>query len=220
MITINDLQQIDLSKIQSENLLKKINELLEGYKNASNKEDFLKKNRFGISGSYKTVQKYFSDAIPNKGTTATKKSEKQSTPKTESKEETLPKKEDTPKKSKSIPKISSEDYQKEIKDATDRLEECRVLIRLENEQKRALQPEKRPLTTYEKVRKKLLSLSKLIPSKYKDNLEVQMETERIILKAHKDILKAWRMNSLIKKEKDQEMIKENFEKIEEKLTTD
>ncbi len=115
------------------------------------------------------------------------------------------------------PKLSSAEYQGLRKQINDKLESCRRMIRQENKEKKALLPPKRPQSTYEKVQKKILSLGKLIPSNLKNNLEVQRETKKIVMKAHKDILKAWRMNSITKLEKDQQQIQENYEKIEEKI---
>lgn len=220
MATIHDILQLDLTKIEKPALTETLTEIIEGYKNADDKKDFLAVFQPNIDKAYLLVSKFTPEAIDNKQQTPCSTAPKKeitlgNTP--VSSEKKKKKKGKAKPEEQAKPKLSSAQYQGLRKQINDKLESCRRMIRQDNKEKRALLPPKRPQSTYEKVQKKILSLGKLIPSNLKNNLEVQRETKKIMMRTHKDILKAWRMNSITKLEKDQQEIQQNYQKIEEKI---
>ncbi len=220
MATIQHLLDLDLAKVANPTLTETITEILDSYKNAGDKKDFLKVYQPNIDKAYTLVTKFAPDAIKKeikKKPSTTKKTSLTSASGTP-KEKKRKKEEEKPKpQKKPIQKLSATAYADRKKEIYDELEGCREMIRIDNKQKRALAPPKRPKSTYEKVQSKVLSLGKLIPSNLKGSLEVQRQTKKILMRAHKDILNAWKMTSLRKLEKDQNEIKEVYQEIEAKI---
>ncbi len=222
MATIEDIQQLQLEKIKHPTLQQSVTEIMEGYDNAEDTADFITVFQPNIDKAFQLISKLAPQAIATKENGPCPSPEKEKTTEIQSKATGPKKQKDGKSKTKpeaeAKPMLSTKQYKDLKKGIDDKLEECRRMIRVSNKEKRALLPPKRPQSTYEKVQKKILSLGKLIPSNLKDHLEVQRETKKILIKAHKDILSAWRMNSLKKLEKDQRLIRENYQKIEEKIT--
>ena len=66
-----------------------------------------------------------------------------------------------------------------------------------------------------KIKGHFISIANLIPTKLKENVAVQKEAERVLLRAHRGIMNAYKMNT-VTTEKGLDAIKEKFDKMEEK----
>ena len=111
-----------------------------------------------------------------------------------------------PKKPKSPPKkkkeatadekAKSKAILKELEALEPELEACRTVIRDYNKKRREAQGPRPKKSRYTRLKENLLSLIRLIPDKLKQDAKTLANTEKILLKTHKDIVEAWGMSKL------------------------
>ncbi|MTI26304.1 hypothetical protein [Fulvivirga kasyanovii] len=110
----------------------------------------------------------------------------------------------------------SKKIMEELQEVEKDIEQCRAVIREHNKKKRESEGPKPKKTRYMQLRERLLSIANLIPDKLKENLEVQQETEAVLLSTHSKLIKVWGMNKL-KAKLGEKAIKERFDAMEEKI---
>lgn len=237
MITIQHLQQIDLKKIQTPKLKTQITSILEDYGQATDKEFFISEYQTIMDTVYDFVTKINIDAIAfpkqtpcdddpeelekdKKEETSNQIKEEISKEENKAKSES-PKKKSTGQKKKKTPiveklKKDSEEVKRKVNDTIKKvnaeISECRTKIKKYNEEKRKNEPEKRPPSRYEKIKKHFISIGNLRPDKLKESEAVDQKVQRILSKAHRNILNAYGMNSLRQLQKDQKELKEKLDK--------
>ena len=191
-MNIEQLQGLDITKVQPEALQKAVKDLLSDYKETSDKKAFEEIAKENIEKVFLMVEKLSPKAIKKEPTETPKKKE-------QSKEKALKKKTVT----------------KQLDDLSKDIKACRLKIKAFNEERRKNEPKKRPPTRYEKIKKHFISIANLIPPAHKENLKVQKQAEKVLLRAHRDIINAYRMNSL-KAAQGEKAIKQKYDQLEEK----
>lgn len=215
MATIQDLLQLDLSKVRPQALQESVKGIIDDYNGIEAKEVFEKEEEASINKIYQMVTKVSPDAIVD-NPCADPQEEKSAKKSSENKKSTTTKKKDkTPKKAKKEPPKRTT-TKKELDAVLNEIKQCRVKIRKYNEQKRKEEGPKPKPSPYIKIRGHFISLGNLIPEKLKDNLEVQKESKKLLRNTHRSLLKIYGMNAL-RGQKDNDELKERFDKIEEKL---
>lgn len=112
-------------------------------------------------------------------------------------------------------KAPSKTVKKELDKMTTDIKLCRAKIRRFNEEKRKNEPKKPKPMRHTKIKGHFISIANLIPAKLKDDVGVQKEAEKVLLRAHRGIMNAYKMN-FVTTEKGVDAIKEKFDKMEEK----
>ncbi|TGV03593.1 hypothetical protein [Flavivirga rizhaonensis] len=191
-MTIEKLQKLKLDAVKPETLQKAVKDLLEDYNEATDKETFNKIAKDNIEKVFSLVEKLAPDAIV--------KEKKNPEPKPKGKEE----------------KKLSKDTKKELDALSEGIKQCRIKIRKYNEEKRKGKPQKPKPKRHEKIKKHFISIGNLIPPNLKENLEVQKEAEKILLRGYREIINAFRINTIHVKE-GVEAIKDKYDEIEEKI---
>jgi len=113
--------------------------------------------------------------------------------------------------------VRSKRVMDELEKLQPELERCRAVVREAQAKKKEAEGPKPKPTRFTQLKTKLLSLAGIIPPKFKENLGVQEQTKRILLKTHRDLVEAWGMDRK-KAQPGADAIEEKFEKIEEKIT--
>ncbi len=208
-MTIQQLQTLDMSKVQPEALQTAVQDLLNDYKETSDKnafEDIAKEN---IEKVFLLVERLSPHAV-----------KKEKTEKLEPKEDSKQKQGKTSKdKKKSDNKNDkpSKTLKKELDKLTEDIKSCRVKIRRYNEEKRKSEPQKPKPKRHTKIKNHFIAIANLIPPAHKDNVKMQKEAEKILLKAHRGIMNTYGIN-FIRAEAGEKAIKEKYDKMEEKAT--
>lgn len=196
-MNIKLLQAIDLEKINIDSLKDAVKSILSDYNQTKDKASFEEIGKDNIIKVYKLVKRVSPDAI---------------------KTDNNPKKiSSNNEKSSDIKKKVHEDTRiisiKEDLEALDQdIKACRAKIRKYNEEKKKGQSKRPKPTRHGKIKGHFISISNLIPPTLKNNKTVQKEARKILLKAHRGIMNAYRMNDLNIK-KGQEHIEEKYDKI-------
>lgn len=196
-MTIKKLQQLKLSAVQPEALQTAVKDLLSDYDETSDKKAFEDIAKENIEKVFLLVERLAPDAIVKVKKEAKKEVKKKATPKV---------------------KAPTKTVKKELDKMTSDIQLCRSKIRKFNEEKRKGQPKKPKPMRHTKIKGHFLSIANLIPPKLKDDVSVQKEAEKILIRAHRSIMNAYKMN-FVSTEKGVEEIKEKFDKMEEKATT-
>ncbi|QKX05350.1 hypothetical protein HN014_10620 [Aquimarina sp. TRL1] len=218
MSIIQDFLQLDVERIKNPEIKQQVEDIIEKYKQAEDKEFFVSNLESVMQTLYEMVQQDSSEIIqeaaeenpcedPVKEKPVTKKQGNAAKPKKPSKK----------KKTQKDKKPSAKTTKEDILKMSPRLEKCNKELKAFHAARRKSLPQKTPPTRYTKIKRHILALGKLIPPRLKENLQVQQETKKILMKAHRDILNNFKMTSLKNVKRDQTEIKENFQKIEEKL---
>ena len=204
-MTIQQLQALDMSKVQPEALAKAVTDILDDYKETSDKKAFEEIAKENIEKVFLLVERMAPDSIKKV------KSEKKATEKLEKKDD-APKKE-TPKKVKKATKT----VKKELDSLNEDIKACRLKIRKFNEEKRKNQPKKPKPMRHTKIKNHFIAIANLIPPAHKDNVKMQKEAEKILLRAHRGIMNTYGIN-FVRAEAGEKDIKEKYDKMEEKAT--
>lgn len=194
-MTIEKLQKLDLSKVQPEGLQTAVKELLSDFDETKDKDAFKEIAKDNIEKVFLLVERMSPDAIVKEK----KKSAKE--------------KKETPAKTTKPPKT----VQKELDELSEDIKMCRLKIKRFNEEKRKNEPKKPKPTRHSKIKKHFISIANLIPPAHKDNIEVQKAAEKVLLKAHRGIMNAYKMNT-IRAEAVEKAIKDKYDAMEEKAT--
>ncbi len=204
-MTIQALQAVDLDKVAYPTIKEYATEILQDFadEDRENREEYVKQAKESIEAVYKMIEANSPEAIPGND-------EKQTSSDTDGKE-TKKKSSATKEKKKLTPK-DLETFEEEIK-------HCRTALKEYNAKKRAGQPEKPKPKRHEKIEKHLLAIGNLVPENLKDNIDILGNTERILSKTGREIMKLYRMDELQIKAV-QEEIKEKYDQKEEKLKKD
>ena len=191
-MNIKELQKLEISKITPAPLQKAVQDLLDDYEKAKDKAVFEEIASDNIAKVYTMVEKLSSEAIPK---------------------EAVQKKKEKAKESKANKKPSS--IKEELDSLTEDIKACRLKIRKYNEEKRKHEPKKSKPTRHQKIKSHFISIINLVPPALKENPMIIKEAEEVLVKAHRDILNAYKMNTLRAKKSEKE-IKEKFDQLQEK----
>lgn len=190
MSKIEDLQQIEIEKVQPKLLQDMLKGLLLEFKESQYPDIFLEERKENIDKIYDTIKRMSSGAIINK-----KKDSKSSVAKKDKVSKTI---------------------QKELEELDEEIKACRVKIKKYNTEKRKNEPAKPKITRHVKIKKHLIAIGNLIPDKFKDDIKIQKETEKVLLLAYRKIMDTYKITTL-KAQKGEKEIKEKYDKIEEKI---
>jgi hypothetical protein len=208
-MTIQKLQALDMSNVQPEALQTAVKDILDDYKETNDKKAFEEIAKENIEKVYLLVERLAPKAIK------TEKSENKETKKSSKKEE---KKAPEPKKE--VPKKSekpTKTIKKELDSLSDDIKACRLKIKRFNEEKRKNEPKKPKPMRHTKIKNHFIAIANLIPPAHKDNVKMQKEAEKILLRAHRGIMNTYGIN-FVRAEAGELAIKEKYDKMEEKAT--
>lgn len=208
-MTIQQLQVLDMSKVQPEALQTAVQDLLNDYKETNDKKAFEEIAKENIEKVFLLVERLAPKAIK------ANKSEKQEPkePKETSKKEADEPEKDAPKKDKEPTKT----VKKELDSLSKDIKACRLKIRKFNEEKRKNEPKKPKPMRHTKIKNHFIAIANLIPPAHKDNVKMQKEAEKILLRAHRGIMNTYGIN-FVRAEAGELAIKEKYDKMEEKAT--
>lgn len=208
-MTIQQLQALDMGKVQPEALQTAVQDILDDYKETSDKKAFEEIAKENIEKVFLLVERLASDAIskPVKKENDVKKV-------SESKvEKTVQSKSKTSKKEEKPPKT----VKKELDNLSKDIKACRLKIRKYNEEKRKSEPQKPKPKRHTKIKNHFIAIANLIPPAHKGNVKMQKEAEKILLRAHRGIMNTYGIN-FVRAEAGEKAIKEKYDKMEEKST--
>ena len=222
MATIQDVLQLDISRVAPKELQLEVQELIKDYQEIEAKEIFERNAADNINEIYTMVVQVSPDAISEnpckdpeeKASTPAKAKKKK---KISSKKSTSPK-EQKSKKSNTKKETKRTATKKDVDAVMEEIRHCRLKIKKFNEEKRKEEGPKPKPTRYAKIKAHIVSLGNLIPKPLKEDIEVQKATSKLLKSTHRSLLKIYQMNAL-KGQKDNEELQERFDKIEEKLET-
>jgi len=205
-MTIQQLQALDMSNVQPEALQTAVQDILDDYKETNDKKAFEEIAKENIEKVFRLVERLAPNAI--KAEKAEKKESKE-TPKKESSDS----KKDAPKKDKEPTKT----VKKELDSLSKDIKACRLKIKRFNEEKRKNEPKKPKPMRHTKIKNHFIAIANLIPPAHKDNVKMQKEAEKILLRAHRGIMNTYGIN-FVRAEAGELAIKEKYDKMEEKAT--
>lgn len=205
-MTIKQLQALDMSKVQPEALQSAVQDILDDYKATNDKKAFEEIAKENIEKVFLLVERLSSKAITSDK--AEKKEAKES-----SKKETNESKKETSKKDEKPTKT----VKKELDSLSEDIKACRLKIRRFNEEKRKNEPQKPKPRRHTKIKNHFIAIANLIPPAHKDNVKMQKEAEKILLRAHRGIMNTYGIN-FVRAEAGEKAIKEKYDKMEEKST--
>lgn len=205
-MTIQQLQALDMSNVQPEALQTAVQDLLDDYKETNDKKAFEEIAKENIEKVFLLVERLAPNAIK------TEKAEKKESKET-SKKELSDSKKDAPKKDKEPTKT----VKKELDSLSKDIKACRLKIKRFNEEKRKNEPKKPKPMRHTKIKNHFIAIANLIPPAHKDNVKMQKEAEKILLRAHRGIMNTYGIN-FVRAEAGEKDIKAKYDKMEEKAT--
>ncbi|WP_346881282.1 hypothetical protein [uncultured Algibacter sp.] len=208
-MTIQQLQALDMSQVQPEALQTAVKDILDDYKKTSDKTAFEEIAKENIEKVFLLVERLAPKAIKKDKVekSEAKKDIKKEEKKTSKPKEATPKKEVKPTKT----------VKKELDGLNADIKACRLKIRLFNEEKRKHEPQKPKPKRHTKIKNHFIAIANLIPPAHKDNVKMQKEAEKILLRAHRGIMNTYGIN-FVRAEAGEKAIKEKYDKMEEKAT--
>ena len=222
MATIQDVLQLNISKVTPKELRLEVQELIKDYQEIEEKEVFERNAADNINEIYTMVVQVAPDAIVGNPCTdpaeETPKPAKAKKMKKSSSKAAVALKEKKSTKSTTKKETKRTATKKDVDDVMKEIQQCRLKIKKYNEEKRKEEGPKPKPTRYAKIKGHIVSLGNLIPKPLRDDIEVQKATSKLLKSTHRSLLKIYQMNAL-KGQKDNEELQERFEKIEEKLET-
>lgn len=205
-MTIQQLQALDMSNVQPEALQTAVQDILDDYKETNDKKAFEEIAKENIEKVFLLVERLAPKAI--KAEKAEKKESKET-----SKKESSDSKKDASKKDKEPTKT----VKKELDSLSKDIKACRLKIKRFNEEKRKNEPKKPKPMRHTKIKNHFIAIANLIPPAHKDNVKMQKEAEKILLRAHRGIMNTYGIN-FVRAEAGELAIKEKYDKMEEKAT--
>ncbi|WP_339625436.1 hypothetical protein [uncultured Winogradskyella sp.] len=205
-MTIQQLQALDMSNVQPEALQTAVQDILDDYKETNDKKAFEEIAKENIEKVFLFVERLAPKAIK------TEKAEKKESKET-SKKESSDSKKDAPKKDKEPTKT----VKKELDSLSKDIKACRLKIKRFNEEKRKNEPKKPKPMRHTKIKNHFIAIANLIPPVHKDNVKMQKEAEKILLRAHRGIMNTYGIN-FVRAEAGEKDIKAKYDKMEEKAT--
>lgn len=207
-MTIQELQALDMSQVQPEALQSAVQDILDDYNATTDKKAFEDIAKENIEKVFLLVERLAPKAIKKAKEEAPKKTEKKEVSKTE--KETA-----TEKNTSQKPKKPSKTVKKELEALSEDIKACRLKIRKFNEEKRKNQPKKPKPMRHTKIKNHFIAIANLIPPAHKENLKMQKEVEKILLRAYRGIMNTYGIN-FVRAEAGEKDIKEKYDKMEEK----
>ena len=195
-----------MSNVQPEALQTAVQDILDDYKETNDKKAFEEIAKENIEKVFLLVERLAPKAIK------AEKAEKKE-PKETSKKESTESKKDVPKKDKEPTKT----VKKELDSLSKDIKACRLKIKRFNEEKRKNEPKKPKPMRHTKIKNHFIAIANLIPPAHKDNVKMQKEAEKILLRAHRGIMNTYGIN-FVRAEAGELAIKEKYDKMEEKAT--
>ncbi len=205
-MTIQQLLALDMSNVQPEALQTAVQDILDDYKETSDKEAFEEIAKENIEKVFLLVERLAPKAIKAEKKEKLEEKEAVKSQSSESKEDVL-KKDGKPTKT----------VKKELDSLSKDIKSCRLKIRKFNEEKRKNEPRKPKPMRHTKIKNHFIAIANLIPPAHKDNVKMQKEAEKILLRAHRGIMNTYGINFL-RAEAGEIAIKEKYDKMEEKAT--
>jgi len=205
-MTIQQLQALDMSKVQPEALQNAVQDIIKDYKETSDKKAFEDIAKENIEKVFLMVERLAPNAISK---SETPKSEVKKTSKEKAKESKPEASEEKAKPTKTV--------KKELDSLSKDIKACRLKIRKFNEEKRKNEPQKPKAKRHTKIKNHFIAIANLIPPAHKDNVKMQKEAEKILLRAHRGIMNTYGIN-FVRAEAGEKAIKEKYDKMEEKST--
>ena len=207
-MTIQELQALDTSQVQPEALQSAVQDILDDYKATTDKKAFEDIAKENIEKVFLLVERLAPKAIKEVKEEAPEKQEKKGVAK-EKTEASAEK--NTPEKSKK----PSKTVKKELDALSKDIKACRLKIKKYNEEKRKNQPKKPKPMRHTKIKNHFIAIANLIPPAHKENLKMQKEAEKILLRAYRGIMNTYGIN-FVRAEAGEKDIKEKYDKMEEK----
>ena len=205
-MTIQQLLALDMSNVQPEALQTAVQDILDDYKETSDKEAFEEIAKENIEKVFLLVERLAPKAIKAEKKEKLEEKEAVKSQSSESKEDVL-KKDGKPTKT----------VKKELDSLSKDIKSCRLKIRKFNEEKRKNEPKKPKPMRHTKIKNHFIAIANLIPPAHKDNVKMQKEAEKILLRAHRGIMNTYGIN-FVRAEAGELAIKEKYDKMEEKAT--
>ncbi len=205
-MTIQKLQALDMSNVQPEALQTAVQDILDDYKETNDKKAFEEIAKENIEKVFLLVERLAPNAIKEE------KAEKKE-PQESSKKEASESKKDAPKKDKE----ATTTVKKELDSLSKDIKACRLKIKRFNEEKRKNEPKKPKPMRHTKIKNHFIAIANLIPLAHKDNVKMQKEAEKILLRAHRGIMNTYGIN-FVRAEAGELAIKEKYDKMEKKAT--
>ena len=205
-MTIQQLLALDMSNVQPEALQKAVTDILDDYKETSDKEAFEEIAKENIEKVFLLVERLAPKAIKAEKKEKLEEKEAVKSQSSESKKDVL-KKDGKPTKT----------VKKELDSLSKDIKACRLKIRKFNDEKRKNEPKKPKPMRHTKIKNHFIAIANLIPPAHKDNVKMQKEAEKILLRAHRGIMNTYGIN-FVRAEAGELAIKEKYDKMEEKAT--
>ncbi len=207
-MTIQQLQALDMSKVQPEALQTAVQDILNDYDATTDKKAFEDIAKENIEKVFLLVERLSPKAIKEVKEEAPKKTEKKEVAKDE--KETAIEKRTSEK-----PKKPNNTVKKELDALSEDIKACRLKIRKFNEEKRKNQPKKPKPMRHTKIKNHFIAIANLIPPAHKENVKMQKEAEKILLRAYRGIMNTYGIN-FVRAEAGEKDIKEKYDKMEVK----
>ncbi|MAQ75530.1 MAG: hypothetical protein CL613_04255 [Aquimarina sp.] len=207
-MTIQQLQALDMSLVQPEALQTAVQDILDDYNATSDKKAFEEIAKENIEKVFLLVERLTPNSIKKTKEEVPKKTEKKDMAKDE--KETAAKKSTSDKSKK-----PSKTVKKELDALSKDIKACRLKIKKYNEEKRKNQPKKPKPMRHTKIKNHFIAIANLIPPAHKENLKMQKEAEKILLRAYRGIMNTYGIN-FVRAEAGEKDIKEKYDKMEEK----
>ncbi|MCH3884554.1 hypothetical protein [Tenacibaculum aquimarinum] len=207
-MTIQQLQALDMSKVQPEALQTAVQDILNDYDATTDKKAFEDIAKENIEKVYSMVERLAPNAI---------KKAKQETPKKQEKKEVTKERTEvsTENSTSDKSKKPSKTVKKELDALSKDIKACRLKIKKYNEEKRKNQPKKPKPMRHTKIKNHFIAIANLIPPAHKENIKMQKEAEKILLRAYRGIMNTYGIN-FVRAEAGEKDIKEKYDKMEEK----
>ena len=206
-MTIQQLQALDMSKVQPDALQTAVQDILNDYNETSDKKAFEEIAKENIEKVFLLVERLAPKAIQEGKAEKPKKSApKSQDDKNTKKAEAKPEKKE---------KKSAKTVKKELDGLSEDIKACRLKIKRYNEEKRKNQPKKPKPMRHTKIKNHFIAIANLIPPAHKENVKMQKEAEKILLRAYRGIMNTYGIN-FVRAEAGEKDIKEKYDKMEER----
>lgn len=210
MKDIAKIEALDMTKILSGDVKSEIEKLIDDYRKAKDKEDFIEVTKESSKLILELIEEVYPQAL-----VATEKPcvEVVVTSEQEIKQNKTTAKKETPKK-KPQPKAPSKTTTKEIlKALQEEVEECRKRGATRKDKKK--KTPSIPKTVYDKVYSHINALVNLMPDSFKDDPEKLSQIKRMSLGMYKKVISSYNLNQVLA-EKGKKQLKTKFKAISKK----
>lgn len=204
-MTLQHLQALDIERVQPEALKTAVQDILDDYNTTTDKKAFEEIAKANIEKVFLLVERLAPEALKSKPSKP-KQNASQEKPKA-SKTTTSPKKKTSQTDSKAVDKA--------LEALNEDIKACRLKIKKHNAEKRKNQPKKPKPMRHTKIKNHFIAIANLIPPAHKENIKMQKEAEKILLRAYRGIMNTYGIN-FVRAEAGAQDIKEKYDKMETK----